>query len=115
MSSASRSGNSERIWASDMPAARYSRTSYTVILNPRMHGFPPRLSGSSVMRFRKASMAYSWYSERRPLGQERLAGSAAGEGASVDVVELMKDDAGLGDHLHPKTLKQVLRVLEEEQ
>ncbi len=37
MSARSKSGKSARISASVIPAAKYSRTSYTVILSPRMH------------------------------------------------------------------------------
>src|SRR5216684_1312250 len=46
MSSCVRSGKSSRISCSDMPEARYSSTSYTVMRMPRMQGFPPRLPGS---------------------------------------------------------------------
>ena len=52
ISSRFRSEKSARISSSDMPDARYSRTSYTVMRRPRMHGFPPRLPGSSVMTCR---------------------------------------------------------------
>src|SRR5882724_9370670 len=38
-----------RISSSDMPPARYSRISCTVIRNPRMHGLPLRLPDSIVM------------------------------------------------------------------
>ena len=34
--------------SADMPAARYSRTSWTVIRKPRMHGWPLRLAGSML-------------------------------------------------------------------
>ena len=51
MSSRVRSGKSLRISSSLIPEARYSKTSYTVIRRPRMQGFPPRFSGSMVMRF----------------------------------------------------------------
>ena len=50
MSSGSRSGKSARISDSVIPEATCSRTSYTVILSPRMHGFPPLFSGSRVMQ-----------------------------------------------------------------
>src|SRR5260370_26463096 len=50
MSSAVKSGKSARISSGDMPPARYSRTSCTVMRSPRMHGCPLRLSGSMVMR-----------------------------------------------------------------
>ncbi len=50
ISSRVRSGKSERIWSSDIPEAKYSRTSYTVIHSPRIHGLPPRLPGSMVMK-----------------------------------------------------------------
>src|SRR4051812_25700183 len=33
-----------------MPDARYDATSYTVKRSPRMHGFPPILPGSTVIR-----------------------------------------------------------------
>jgi hypothetical protein len=48
MSSEVRSGKSASISASDMPDARYSSTSYTVMRSPRMHGLPPRFPGSIV-------------------------------------------------------------------
>src|SRR6266404_6750577 len=48
-SSRVRSGKSLRISSSVISEARYSRTSYTVIRNPRTQGFPPRLFGSIVM------------------------------------------------------------------
>jgi hypothetical protein len=51
MSSRVKSGNSSRISVSDMPEARYSSTSYTVIRSPRMQGFPLRLPGSIVTPF----------------------------------------------------------------
>lgn len=47
-SSEVRSGKSASISTSDMPAARYSSTSYTVMRSPRMHGLPPRFPGSIV-------------------------------------------------------------------
>ena len=50
MSSKVRSGNSATIASGDIPPARYSSTSVTVILVPRMHGFPLRLSGVIVIR-----------------------------------------------------------------
>lgn len=50
MSSRVRSGKSTRISASVMPEARYSRTSYTVMRNPRIQGLPPRFAGSRVIR-----------------------------------------------------------------
>src|SRR4051812_45626039 len=50
MSSAVRSGKSARISSCVIPPARYSRTSVTVIRNPRTHGFPLRLPGSIVMK-----------------------------------------------------------------
>jgi hypothetical protein len=40
MSSRERSGKSFRISSSVIPPARYSRMSYTVILEPLMHGLP---------------------------------------------------------------------------
>jgi len=52
MSSLVRSGKSRMISSADMPDARYSSTSYTVIRNPRMHGLPPRLPGSIVISLR---------------------------------------------------------------
>ena len=52
ISSRVRSGKSLRISFSDMPEARYSRTSYTVIRSPRIHGFPPRFPGSIVINGR---------------------------------------------------------------
>ncbi len=48
MSSRVRSVKSDSISSPDMPEARYSRTSYTVVRMPRMQGFPPaftRLDG----------------------------------------------------------------------
>ena len=48
MSSEVRSGKSASISASDMPDARYSSTSYTVMRSLRMHGLPPRFPGSIV-------------------------------------------------------------------
>jgi hypothetical protein len=36
--------------ASLMPRVRYSRMSETVVRVPRITGFPPRISGSSVIR-----------------------------------------------------------------
>ena len=48
MSSEVRSGKSASISACDMPDARYSSTSYTVMRSPRMHGLPPRFPGSIV-------------------------------------------------------------------
>ena len=69
MSSGSRSGRSARISASVIPEARYSRTSCTVIRSPRMHGFPPLLPGSSVMRS-KWSMPKN---TRRPDGRSNFA------------------------------------------
>lgn len=51
MSSEVRSGKSLSISYKVIPEAKYSNTSYTVMRNPRMHGFPPRLPGSIVMRF----------------------------------------------------------------
>ena len=50
ISSAVRSGKSRIISSADIPDARYSRTSDTLIRKPRMQGFPPRLSGSIVIR-----------------------------------------------------------------
>src|SRR6267378_7401503 len=50
ISSAVRSGKSARISSTDIPPARYSRTSRTVIRSPRMHGWPLRLPGSIVMK-----------------------------------------------------------------
>jgi hypothetical protein len=41
-------GDEPRVSASDMPDARYSSTSYTVMRSPRMHGLPPRFPGSIV-------------------------------------------------------------------
>ena len=52
MSSRVRSGKSARNLSSVIPEARYSRTSYTVIRNPRIQGLPPRFSGSMEMRSR---------------------------------------------------------------
>jgi len=52
ISSRVRSGKSLRISFSDMPEARYSRTSYTVIRSPRIQGFPPRFPGSIVIKAR---------------------------------------------------------------
>ena len=57
MSSAVRSGKSARIWASVMPPARYSSTSYTVMRVPLMQGFPLRTPGLTVMRSCQRSMA----------------------------------------------------------
>lgn len=54
MSSLVSSGKSARMSASVMPEARYSSTSETVIRSPRMHGFPLRLPGSTVMRLRSS-------------------------------------------------------------
>ena len=70
MSSRSRSGKSARISASVIPDAKYSRTSYTVIRRPRMHGFPPLLPGSRVMRFKRfIPSGYLWPgSEVKPRG-----------------------------------------------
>ena len=53
MSSSSKSGISARISDSVIPDAKYSRTSETVILSPRMQGLPPLLSGSKVMRSKR--------------------------------------------------------------
>ncbi len=50
MSSRVRSGKSLRISSSLIPEARYSSTSCTVIRRPRMHGLPPRFSGSMIMQ-----------------------------------------------------------------
>ena len=50
MSSWVKSGKSVRIASSLMPEARYSSTSETVMRRLRMHGLPPRLAGSMVMR-----------------------------------------------------------------
>ena len=50
MSAGSKSGKTDRISASVIPAAKYSSTSCTVILRPRIQGFPPLFPGSSVMR-----------------------------------------------------------------
>ncbi len=55
MSSRFRSGKSARISPSDMPDARNSSTSYTVRRRPRMHGFPPRFPGSSVITCRSST------------------------------------------------------------
>ena len=70
MSSRSRPGKSARISASVIPDAKYSRTSYTVIRSPRMHGFPPLLPGSRVMRFKRfMPSGYLWGgSEVKPRG-----------------------------------------------
>jgi hypothetical protein len=53
MSSTVSSGKSARISASVIPDARYSSTSETVIRSPRIHGFPLRFPGSTVMRLAK--------------------------------------------------------------
>ena len=45
------SGKSRSIASSVMPEARYSKTSVTVILIPRMQGLPLRLPASRVMIF----------------------------------------------------------------
>ena len=55
------SGKSARISASVMPEARYSRTSDTVIRSPRIHGFPLRLPGSTVMRSNSSDAISSVY------------------------------------------------------
>src|SRR5262245_36188538 len=52
MSSRVRSGKSRTISSSDIPPAKYSRTSETVMRRPRTHGLPPRLPGSIVIRSR---------------------------------------------------------------
>jgi hypothetical protein len=49
MSSRVSSEKSVSISSSDMPPARYSRTSWTVMRIPRMHGLPLRLPSSIVM------------------------------------------------------------------
>lgn len=49
MSSAVRSGKSETISSVDIPPAKYSSTSETVMRNPRMQGLPLLLPGSIVM------------------------------------------------------------------
>lgn len=46
------SGKSASTSSTDMPEARYSSTSVTVMRSPRAHGFPPRLPGSSVRIWR---------------------------------------------------------------
>ncbi len=51
ISSCVSSGKSRSISCGVIPPARYSRTSCTVILIPRMHGLPLRLPGSIVMIF----------------------------------------------------------------
>jgi len=66
MSSDERSGKSATISASVMPEARYSRTSETVIRNPRMQGLPLRLPGSTVMRFKRSEVM--GISLRWPIG-----------------------------------------------
>src|SRR5947208_3358954 len=48
-----------------MPCASHPRTSCTVIRIPRMHGFPPRLPGSTVMRPWSDSMSTLWHRFRR--------------------------------------------------
>src|SRR5260221_8396646 len=50
MSSEVRSGKSASICASDMPDARYSSTSYTVMRSPRMHGLPPLVHRSKLAK-----------------------------------------------------------------
>ena len=50
MSSRVRSGKSVRTWSSVMPAARYSNTSYTVILVPLTQGLPLRTPGFIEIR-----------------------------------------------------------------
>ena len=50
MSSRVRSGKSVRISSSLIPPARYSRTSYTVILVPLTHGLPLRTAGFIKIR-----------------------------------------------------------------
>lgn len=49
MSSRVSSGKSRMISTADIPDARDSSTSETVMRIPRMHGFPPRLPGSMLM------------------------------------------------------------------
>ncbi len=51
MSSRVSSGKSFKICSCVMPEARYSRTSETVILIPRMQGLPLLFPGSIVMIF----------------------------------------------------------------
>ena len=60
MSSTVKSGKSTRISSSHIPDARYSSTSYTVILKPRMHGLPPRL-----VRFNSDDVAVVLRHDRR--------------------------------------------------
>lgn len=50
MSSSVRSGKSATISWGVIPAARYSKTSRTVMRRPRMQAWPLRLSDSMVMR-----------------------------------------------------------------
>ena len=56
ISSPSSSGNSSMICSAVRPAARCLSTSDTGIRSPRMHGWPPHTSGSTVIRERPASM-----------------------------------------------------------
>ncbi len=58
-SSVFRSGKSLRISDSDISPAIYSSTSYTVIRVPRMHGLPPRTSGSTTIRSSQLMFATS--------------------------------------------------------
>lgn len=50
-SSRDRDGKSRRMSSSDIPPARYSRMSYTVMRVPLMQGLPLRTPGSMTMRF----------------------------------------------------------------
>lgn len=52
ISSRASSGKSARIWSSDIPPARYPRTSPTVMRVPRSEGLPNRTSGVIAMRSR---------------------------------------------------------------
>lgn len=69
------SGKSATMSAVDMPAARYSRTSYTVIRVPTKHGLPLRTPGRTSINLSSFTTAQST-AGRPPRGQSPSAPAA---------------------------------------
>ncbi len=91
MSWDSKSGKSAQISASVIPAAKYSRISRTVILRPRIHGFPALFSGLTAMR-----------SEWSIAGNTRGSAQASSQGSNLGRTLYHRPLGGDPDHSVPQ-------------
>src|SRR5436190_18849692 len=101
MSSLVRSGKSARMSSMDMPPARYSSTSWTVMRIPRMHGWPLRLPGSMVIRDRHCSFIRNLLPRRTWLTDAVSCSTSHYSGSLRQVLtELRRDVFGVNDAHH---------------